>query len=602
MDSADSEAPIVERLSDGGIAAIERSPDGKLLYVHDLVFGRYDCPPDLRSYVPVPDPHFPYDRTAMQVMYDVATAEKLKVPWLFDGLPGTSKTSSIQQFYGLLNRPVLRLNCRGHTDTTELIGKFLPSESHLQQEFSKLLFRCRDDGFLRSIPRAAQELFQEVRGGKTLSIEKTRRFAELCGIDADGAEWRWHDGAVPFCMKSGLVLLLDEADLARQEVLQGSTNSVLEENSTLTIPEHNGETIRRRRPGEDEGDTSPIHPLHEQFRIFATRNPMDESRIPFGLPYKDRWVGRTVAGTPTQDDYEQRLHRRVYGEQPAVNFRGRRYSAHRTGLPPRKEYGHPAHVTASGNAQLDAIPNFGVFLQTLAEFHTQVSEAAMHREIGKTGLDVQEGLVFTQRSLGALVAFLEQRIAFDRWQSRVFSTSDDPAVSIQTGLDLFYLHRCAEPEDRVKIVDMLTALGISLENWQMQFIEGHRYVHERDPKRFLRDCDTYLNTNHIGTRDRNWDNWSTASSADGKWVDMNMPNARDELPARFFDLHGTGERTQTGFRLNTESEQVSYEPSKQCRTMDELLTSIGGKPVRSILFEIENRRHWFLECMRGATA
>ena len=76
----------------------------------------------------------------------------------------------------------------------------------------------------------------------------------------------WVDGALPFCMKNGFWLVIDEGDYAEPSILS-ALNAVLEEGRTLMLKEKGNETIK----------------AHEDFRIIFTGNTLGQMSVYRGL-------------------------------------------------------------------------------------------------------------------------------------------------------------------------------------------------------------------------------------------------------------------------------------------------------------------------------
>ena len=92
--------------------------------------------------------------------------------------------------------PVSRLNLSGQTDTSELIGRYVPNNGRLEASFDALL---RDAGQLTEASRAIVERAR--RQGRGLSLLESQKVAAAEGIDVP--EWRWQDGVVPVAMREG---------------------------------------------------------------------------------------------------------------------------------------------------------------------------------------------------------------------------------------------------------------------------------------------------------------------------------------------------------------------------------------------------------------
>lgn len=129
--------------------------------------------------------HYCVDSETAELLLYVARAVELGEPCLLEGGTSSAKTSVALYLAALLGQPVVRVNLHGHTDTGELVGRYVPAE----------------------------------QGG-----------------------FRWHDGLAVRAMREGYWLLLDELNLAEPEVVE-RLDSALERHPSLTLTEHDGEHI-----------------------------------------------------------------------------------------------------------------------------------------------------------------------------------------------------------------------------------------------------------------------------------------------------------------------------------------------------------------------
>jgi cobaltochelatase CobS len=155
---------------------------------------------------------------------------------LLTGGTGVGKTTHILQMAARIKQPVLRINFNGETRMSDLIGKV------------------------------------SVIGGATV----------------------WGDGVLPYSMRHGYWLLLDELDFADPAVLS-LLHPVLEENGQLVLKENGGEIIKR----------------HPDFRIFATANSIGAMQDRAGAyggtnqmneAFLDRWQVILVDNLPEKEE------------------------------------------------------------------------------------------------------------------------------------------------------------------------------------------------------------------------------------------------------------------------------------------------------------
>lgn len=226
-----------------------------------------------------PEPAHPYvprrrslgafcvDQTVADTLQHVAYSVALGEPCLLEGETATSKTSVISYLASWLRQPVVRLNLHGQTDTSELVGRYVPDTD-------------------TSPPAGASH-----RSG-----------------------WRWQHGLVVRAMLEGWWLVLDELNLAEPHVLE-RLNPVLERCPSLVLTEHDGAVI-------GSGST----PVHRSFRVFGTMNPgRYEGRNALSPAFLDRWTGYCRVAPPGEREIGDTLRHWKSGEQPAVIVEGTEY-------------------------------------------------------------------------------------------------------------------------------------------------------------------------------------------------------------------------------------------------------------------------------------
>jgi midasin len=150
--------------------------------------------------------------TTLQNCLRVLRAIQLNKPVLLEGSPGAGKTSIISSMASMSRHGLVRINLSEQTDLMDLFGSDLP-----------------------------------VEGGS-------------------GGEFAWRDGPFLKAMQSGEWVLLDELNLASQQVLEG-LNACLDHRATVYIPELDRHFA-----------------CHPDFRVFAAQNPQSQGGGRKGLP------------------------------------------------------------------------------------------------------------------------------------------------------------------------------------------------------------------------------------------------------------------------------------------------------------------------------
>jgi midasin len=153
--------------------------------------------------------------TTIQNCSSVLRALQLRKPVLLEGSPGVGKTSLIENLAAVSGNRLVRINLSEQTDLTDLFGADLPVEE------------------------------------------------DATAACNSGPQFAWRDGAFLQAMKEGSWVLLDELNLASQQVLEG-LNACLDHRGVVYIPE-----LQR------EFDCSPT------FRIFAAQNPQSQGNVIF---------------------------------------------------------------------------------------------------------------------------------------------------------------------------------------------------------------------------------------------------------------------------------------------------------------------------------
>ncbi|MDP2812733.1 MAG: AAA family ATPase [bacterium] len=386
----------------------------------------------------VPNPkkfrHFTLDQRTLETIEKITTAAELRDPCLLEGKTSTSKTSSIEYLAMCLNQEVVRLNLNGQTDTSELIGKFIPNDGQLQIKFEQLL---KHPELLSALSlQIVQKANKEGRGISLLEAQKIAK-AE----DIDVPDWRWQDGIVPKAMETGQWVILDEINLAEPQILE-RLNSVLERHPSLVLSEHGGDKI-------EEGSARS---LDHHFRIFATMNPAEYAgRAAMSPAYKDRWTSYMFVGQPNEKDYLAMSEHLVYGTQPKVEINGIKYQA------PEVE---PLFENIS------QIPNFRNFLARLSKLQVKLEQMSEEREIGKGR---KEKYIFTRRGLIEFFEYLSQKTIVNRQSGKTINIKSNPKEVILRAIKYYFIDKMANPDDVKRVQDLMDAIGISEENWTLEF-------------------------------------------------------------------------------------------------------------------------------------
>lgn len=384
--------------------------------------------------------HYTLDAPTLRTLRFLARAVRLGMPCLLEGDTATSKTSSIGYLAALTGHQLVRINLNGQTDTSELVGRYIPNEEQVRLPVEEMMDHLE---LLEDESRMILERAQS--SGRSLTGVEKQQIAANEKIQA--AQWRFQEGLIPQAMRHGWWVILDEVNLAEPQVLE-RLNSVLERNPTLVLTEG---------PGTRFGPTGDVK-VHPHFRIFATMNPAEyQGRSVLSPAYKDRWTATWQAESPGEVEYRQMLQRLVFGDQPSVEI---------DGVPWRGETGESAPY-----ASLAGVPGVSSFLSRLAALHAGLVRMASPSD-GKPpslGVTRRERYVFSRRGLLAVLDALESLEVIDPKTRARHGFADAPVAIASDTLESVYVDRIRGAEDRGRVVQYLRSLGLHRANWLHAF-------------------------------------------------------------------------------------------------------------------------------------
>lgn len=399
---------------------IERTPDG--LRVLDLVIPFPATPLEHRSRVPeaAQFEHLCLDQPFLETLRAVALGVLYKMPVALEGETAASKTSAVLYLAHLLGQPVVRLNLNGHTDASELVGRYVPADPSEMFDWSQI---TADTAWLK--PETKKILSSSGREIRPLSTVERLAIIGREALPTNG--WRFQEGYLPQAMRHGFWILLDEMNLAETQVLE-RLNCALENPPGLVLTEGGGTVFGR-------GGDVPVHPA---FRMLATMNPAEYAgRAVMSKAFADRWAVWHQAGCPGEREIEQMLLRLVFGEHPRVLVGG---------------LGYKGETTSAVYPELQAIPEISSLLQRLAVFHHGIFNAAGGNGATPTiGRLKKERYSFSRRILLNLLRYVGEQIR---------ATGEPSVARITEGIQVLYLARIREEADRKAVTNLLRAGGL----------------------------------------------------------------------------------------------------------------------------------------------
>ncbi len=386
--------------------------------------------------------NFTLDENTVNTILHVASAYERRSPLFLEGDTATSKTSSVEFFASQIGAEVRRLNLSGQTDTSELIGKFVPNDGSIKIAFEKHVkgWNNSDQGeweatqkkFRSETVRTMQAARDE---GRILSKDELSAIALNEGFHITETQWVWQDGILPQAMKKGQILILDEVTLAEPQILE-RINSALENPASIVLTENGG--VKIGPGGEFE--------IADGFWIVATGNPAGYAgRSILSDAFIRRFPDYYRVPNPTQLQFKQMLELMVYGTQPDLNINGVKYAGSRS---TNAEFG-----------SLSEKPEIKEFITHLAAFHMDIVKMSdpKTRTIGAERHRTGGKYVFTRDTLVAVLNFINKERVLDRTATartgeKVYVT--DFRTLAKMAIERFYLSPVAEA-DRQSVRDAM---------------------------------------------------------------------------------------------------------------------------------------------------
>lgn len=387
--------------------------------------------------------HLCLDESFLLTARYLLTAARHDIPCALEGETATAKTTVIRWLAALSGHPIYRINLNGQTDTSELVGRYVPSSGFEEIDTKVLLKHIGEFDQDPEWERIRQDLI-EVRDSiargepRELNPIEKARIAKTLGLATKA--WTFVEGLIPRALRHGAWVILDEMNLAEPQILE-RLNSVLESDHTLVLTE--GENITF-------GPACDVE-VHSDFRIFGTMNPAEYTgRNALSPAFRDRWSMWRFVHLPSESDLHAMLKHLVFGEHPAFEYRGVIYQA------PDSLAVYPL---------LQSVPNISSVLQRLATFHHTLSVFSGNGQskgatIGRTR---RERYQFTRRGLHAVMKLFNASVHMLSTDSGIesFDLNETQCQhALQEVIDSIYLSKIQEPSDRNAIKSAMRAAGL----------------------------------------------------------------------------------------------------------------------------------------------
>lgn len=419
--------------------------EGGWLYILDT---RIKLGPERRTaLVPSLDKfrYFAMDQRTLEIIHKVAKAWANREPILLQGDTATTKTSAYEYLCALAGYELESMNMNGSTNTSELIGKYVPNDGQLQISFEMALRSPNLKADSREIIERAQT------DGRALTMLESEQVARNEGLKIP--EWRWQDGMDIRAKREGRVLVLDEMNLAEGQVLE-RLNAQVDTNPQMTLSEKGG--IKMMLLTEEEqglyesGQLPGVEPIHPGFRIAAAVNPPElGSRNILSTAFRRRWLAKKEVPNPTRTEFEAMVNLMVFGKHPVLTI-------------DRVKYQAPEVEPKYDN--LKEKPWMRAFIQKIVRFHSAMEQMARDRTIGRSR---KEPYVFTRTKLIQLIDRIATTEVFDRRYKppRRKDFAKAPREIIQREIAHCYLDEIANPDDLNLVNDKLAMYMLNEDKW-----------------------------------------------------------------------------------------------------------------------------------------
>jgi len=246
--------------------------------------------------------NFIEDEFSLDLLQKIAKGIYLNVPTLLEGEAAVGKSFTIEYLAFLANQEVYRMSLNGQTDTTDLIGKWVPNNEEWRKKIEDLYKhpeKCKNPEarkMLESIkiqpPKDKEEIAPEKFEEQpkfSLTKEEIQRIAELEGIPVSEADWVWQDGELPRQIENGAWTVLDEVNTCEPQILV-RLNAILEKGGQLVLHEDADRIPESKDP-------------NKKHMLFATCNPPGgryRGRVPLSTEWISRWNYQNVGEMPLE--------------------------------------------------------------------------------------------------------------------------------------------------------------------------------------------------------------------------------------------------------------------------------------------------------------
>lgn len=392
------------------------------------------CPPSTKFR------HFTFDGPTLHAARTVALGVRNKMAVLLEGETATAKTSTIRWVAHLTGNQLTRVNLNGQTDTSELVGRYIPSGGLANIDiwaYKEFVETHINDPEVNLEPETQQLILQAcaANNGRGRLLTQVEIQQVMANEQLQQPQWSFQEGSIPQALREGHWVILDEVNLAEAQVLE-RLNPVLENPPSLYLTEGNGTRF---------GGAGGV-PIHPDFRMFSTMNPATYAgRTALSPAYRDRWRISQFVDTPGEKEILEMLRRLVFGEQPEIIWRGIVYQSDQS------EAIYPALQMVDGIEEL---------LVSLSVFHSSITFASggsSHAaSIGRTR---RERYIFTRRTMLAVMDLLANHTVMGSEGERI-DVQHRASFILEDILESLYVSRIQDESDRQSVRTAIRAAGL----------------------------------------------------------------------------------------------------------------------------------------------
>jgi MoxR-like ATPase len=246
--------------------------------------------------------NFVEDEFSLSVLQKIAKGVRLDAPTMLEGEAAVGKSFTIEYLAALANQEVYRMSLNGQTDTTDLIGKWVPRSEDWKEKIEYLYKHpeeCKNPEarkLIESIKIKPTSDKKEIAPEKFenqpklgLTKEEAQKIAKLEEMSISESDWVWQDGELPRQIENGAWTVLDEVNTCEPQILV-RLNSILEKSGQLALHEDGDRIPKPKDP-------------NKKHMLFATCNPPGgkyRGRVPLSAEWISRWNYQNVGEMPLE--------------------------------------------------------------------------------------------------------------------------------------------------------------------------------------------------------------------------------------------------------------------------------------------------------------